>query len=512
VRQRADRDFQNKRVNIVFNVEEGPRVYIEQINVRGNTRTRDYVIRREFDVAEGDPYNRALINRAERRLKNLTFFKEVKITTEPGSAPDRVIINVTVEEQSTGEFSIAGGYSTSDGFLGEVSIGERNLLGRGLYAKASVQYGQHASGYQLSFVEPYLLGYRVAFGLDLFQRITTATDYVSYDTRTFGGGIRLGFPLREDLGIQLRYSLYSQKVSLPLSLQNCNNLTPDFNTIFPTPIAFAGGSYAAAYAAAGSPTQTDCFSDGEASLAVRRELAQGSVLTSLVGYDVNYNTLDNNRSPTSGILASLKQDFAGVGGDVQFVRTTGDFRSYYEVLPDVVGALHLQAGHITSFNCGTFVPKPDSDCLRMLDHFQMGPQLVRGFAPSGIGPRDLTQFNYNGTPGDALGGTMYWGASVEFQTPIFFAPKDYGIKVAVFADAGSLWNYAGPTSWLPPVPRATGEVLTASSNGMFINSSIGAGLLWASPFGPIRFDFAYPLTKQPFDRKQWFRFSGGTTF
>jgi outer membrane protein insertion porin family len=249
---------------------------------------------------------------------------------------------------------------------------------------------------------------------------------------------------------------------------------------------------------------------------VRRELSQGSVLTSLVGYDVNYNTLDNNRSPTSGILATLKQDFAGVGGDVQFIRTTADARSYYEVLPDVISVLHLQGGHISSFNCGTLVPKPpapgEDACVRMLDHFQMGPQLVRGFAPSGIGPRDLTQYLFNGTPGDALGGTMYWGASLELQTPIFFAPKDFGIKVAVFADAGSLWNYAGPTSWLPPLPNATGEVLQASSNSMFINSSVGAGLLWASPFGPIRFDFAYPLTKQPYDRKQWFRFSGGTTF
>jgi outer membrane protein insertion porin family len=223
----------------------------------------------------------------------------------------------------------------------------------------------------------------------------------------------------------------------------------------------------------------------------------------MVGFDVNYNTLDNNRSPTSGILATIKEDFAGVGGDVQFLRTTGDFRSYYEVLPDIVGVLHLQGGHVWGYG---------SDGLRMLDHFQMGPQLVRGFAPSGIGPRDLTLYNFNGTPGDALGGSMYWGASLEFQTPIFFAPKDYGIKVAVFADAGSLWNYQGPTSWLPPVPGATGETLTASSNDMFINSSVGLGILWSSPFGPIRFDFAYPVTKQKFDRTQWFRFSGGTTF
>src|SRR5207244_8768603 len=153
-------------VNVTFVVDDGPRIYVERINVRGNTRTRDYVIRREFDVGEGDAYNRALIDRAERRLKNLNYFKTVKITNEPGSAPDRIVINVDVEEQSTGEFSFAAGFSTADGLLGEVSIGERNLLGRGQMARASVQYGTRARGFELSFVEPYLMGERLALGLD----------------------------------------------------------------------------------------------------------------------------------------------------------------------------------------------------------------------------------------------------------------------------------------------------------------------------------------------------------
>jgi outer membrane protein insertion porin family len=497
VRPRADRDYQARRVNLVYTIDDGQRLYIEQINVRGNTRTRDYVIRREFDVAEGDPFNRALISRAERRLRNLGYFKEVKVTTEPGSSPDRVIIIVQVEEQSTGEFSVGGGYSTQDGFLAEVSIGERNLLGYGLYAKAAVQYGQHSSGYTLSFVEPYLLGYRVAFGVDLFSRLQKPTSFVSYESRTTGGGVRFGFTLREDLSLQLRYSVYSQKITLPEHLRNCNNIPGVVNSangLFPTP-----DHQGMIDPATGLPFAMNCFQDGEASLAVRRELAQGAVLTSLVGYDLAYNTLDNNRNPTSGLLAVLKQDFAGVGGDVQYIRTTGDVRSYYEPIQDVIGVLRLQGGYIHGWG---------SDGLRMLDHFQMGPNLVRGFAPSGIGPRDLTP----GTRNDALGGSMYWGASLEFQTPVFFAPKEVGIKLAVFADAGSLWNYVGPTSWLPPLPGATGEFLQPSSNGMFVNSSVGAGLLWASPFGPLRFDVAYPITKRSFDRTQVFRFSGGAVF
>jgi outer membrane protein insertion porin family len=496
VRPRADRDYQARTVNLIYAIDDGQRIYIEQINIRGNTRTRDHVIRREFDVSEGDPYNRALINRAERRLRNLGYFKDIKVATEPGSSPDRVIISVLVEEQSTGEFSVGGGYSTADGFLAEVSVGERNLLGYGLYAKAAVQYGQKTSGYTLSFVEPYLLGYRVALGLDLYARIQKSTNFVSYESRTEGGGVRLGFTLREDLSLQLRYSLFSQKIDLPHNLRNCNNVNPDWINTFPTPSA-----YGTTFPFPGGPGQVDmnCFQDGEASLAVRRELAQGRVLTSLVGYDLSYNTLDNNRNPTSGILGILKQDFAGVGGDVQYIRTTADVRSYYEPIQDVIGVLRLQGGYIHGWG---------SDGLRMLDHFQMGPNLVRGFAPSGIGPRDLTP----GTTNDALGGSMFWGASVEMQTPLFFAPKEVGIKLAAFADAGSLWNYTGPTSWLPPLPGATGEVLQPSSNSMFVNSSVGVGLLWSSPFGPLRFDLAYPITKQSFDRTQIFRFSGGTTF
>ena len=221
VRPRGDRDFQRKVINITFVVEEGTRAYIERINIRGNTRTRDYVIRREFDIGEGDAYNRALIDRAERRLKNLNYFKTVKITNEPGSAPDRVVVNVNVEEMSTGEFSIAGGYSTSDGFIAEVSVADRNLMGKGQFAKASVSYGQYTRGFNLSFVEPYLLGYRMAGGIDIFARQSLATSYVSYNTQTDGINLRLGFALSEELSLQPHYSIYRQEITLPDNYNNC---------------------------------------------------------------------------------------------------------------------------------------------------------------------------------------------------------------------------------------------------------------------------------------------------
>jgi outer membrane protein insertion porin family len=500
VRPRGERNFETKTISLAFVVEEGARAYIERINIRGNTRTRDYVIRREFDLGEGDAYNRALIDRAERRLKNLNYFKTVKITNEPGSAPDRVVINVDVEEQPTGEFSVSGGYSTADGFIAEVSVADRNLMGRGNLGKVSVTYGQRVRGFDLSFVEPYLFGYRMAGGIDVFARQNLASNYISYDSQTIGTNLRLGFALTEEIAFQPRYTFYNQKITLPFNLNNCQ-----FSSLAPVPgvnpISEAAGLDTNPFA---NGPFGGCYADGEASLAVRKELAAGPVNVSMLGYSLSYNTLDNNRNPTSGLYAELKQDFAGVGGDVNFLRTSGEVRNYYEVFSDIVSVIKLQAGNIT--------PWGGKD-LRMLDQFQMGPNLVRGFSPAGIGPRDLTL----GTTNDALGGSFYWGATLEAQTPLYFLPKDIGIKFAAFADAGNLWSYKGPTFW-----NVTGETLQVGlDSASMIRSSVGVGLLWDSPLGPLRFDLAYPLKKycatgsfgnEVCDRTQIFRFSGGTRF
>jgi outer membrane protein insertion porin family len=507
VKPRGDRNFDAHTVSITFAIDEGPRVYIERINIHGNTRTRDYVIRREFDISEGDAYNRALVDRSERRLKNLDFFKTVKITTEPGSSSDRVILNVELEEKSTGDFSVSGGYSTTDGALAEVSISERNLLGRGLYAKAAVTYGQYARGVTLSFVEPYLLDYRVAAGIDVFYREQLPNSFISYGTKTVGFSPRLGFGIREDLSLQLRYSLYQQKVTLPGQLDNCNNLAGP--TFFPTPAYInqvLGGVDPTTNTANG--LLPGCLGDGEASLPVRQELANGATWTSSVGYSLTYNTLDNNKNPTDGLLIDWKQDFAGVGGDVTYLKTAIDGKYYAPLVGDVVGLLHLQGGMLNHVG---------DQPLRMLDQFQMGPNLVRGFAPNGIGPRDLTFLSYTGT-GDAIGGTKYWGASAELQMPFWFLPKEVGLKGAVYADAGSLWGYQGPTQW-----AATGEINGLVNGnkcacGMvfddtnLVRTSVGVGLIWASPFGPLRFDYAIPITKSKYDVVQEFKFGGGASF
>jgi outer membrane protein insertion porin family len=341
--------------------------------------------------------------------------------------------------------------------------------------------------------------------------------------------LKTGVPLREDLTLQLRYSIYSNQITLVSSLNDCNNVNPNFATTFPTlnaiSAATGAGVIGAAYpnfaAALAGGGQSNCLyttSPGfgspifEASLPVREELAAGAYLTSLAGYGLTYNTVDNNKRPTNGILVNFGQDFAGVGGQSHYLRSVVDFRGYYEVVSDLVSVLHLQGGDMIGLS--------DNGYVRMLDDFKMGPNLVRGFEPAGIGPRDIT----NSTANDAIGGTMYWGASLEVQYPFYFLPKDSGFRGAVFIDSGSEWNYKGETSY-----AANGEVngtITTSTGVSYVcgncamqyadsaapRVSVGASLIWDSPFGPLRFDLAYPILKQPYDRTQFFQFGGGTRF
>jgi outer membrane protein insertion porin family len=499
VHPRGDRDFASKRVNLVYAVDEGPHVYVERINIRGNTRTRDYVIRREFDFGEGDAYNRALVDRAEKRLKNLNYFKSVKLTTEPGSAPDRVVVNVDVEEQSTGEFSFSGGYSTSDGLMGEVSVQERNLLGEGYFARAAVQLGQYARGFDVSFADPYFLGNRMSLTSSIFDKEQTSAIYTSYLSKTYGLTESLGFPLTDNLSVQLRYSVYREELTLPEFLNNCNNIDPNFSTTFPTPTTPLTPNMLKAFNAAVSQglntvDQTNCYQDGEASLAVRAEADAGPVTVSLVGWTMAWNSLDTNKNPSNGWAIDIKQDIAGVGGDVDFIKNTVNARYYYEVLPDIVQLVRLQGGYMLPWG---------GQQIRILDDFQAGPNIVRGFAPYGFGPRDLTP----GTNLDPLGGSEYWAATLEYQEPLFFLPKDVGMRGAVFTDAGWLGNYQGIT-FLPQ----TGESINPLANDYLIRSSVGVGLIWDSPFGPLRFDLAYPITKESYDHTQIFSFGGGTKF
>ena len=273
----------------------------------------------------------------------------------------------------------------------------------------------------------------------------------------------------------------------------------------------------------GTPNRIFCEGNGEASLAIKE--SAGKSLTSLAGLTFNYNTLDSNKDPRNGFYGELKTDVAGLGGDSRYFRATGDARYYHEVFEDVVGIARVQGGHIAGFG---------GDGLRIVDHFFMGPSLVRGFASSGIGPRDISSLD---SRSNAIGGTTYFGGTLEVQFPIFGLPRDLGLKGALFADAGTLFGYKGATTFdvnrngiIEGFADQRGCTLSATvqqecvlvRDSKTIRSSVGASLLWSSPLGPIRFDYAWALSKDEgtiingvkvgADRTQAFRFSGGTRF
>jgi outer membrane protein insertion porin family len=439
VSPRITRSAAARQIDVAFEIEQGARAYVERIDIRGNTRTRGYVIRREFDTAEGDAFNKGLIDRAERRLRNLGYFKTVKIGTKPGSVPDRVILDVEVVERETGNFNIAGGYSTVEGWLAEVKVGDSSFMGTGVAVSSAFTFGQYGRGVDLAATDPYFFGNHGSAGVDIFAKETVANSYQSYGTENYGAMLLIGTPLTEELGMQWRYSLARQAVTLnPASL-------------------------------AASP-----------SIAIQQAAFAGPQWVSAVGDTAAFSTLDNPKAPTSGINSQLRQDLAGLGGDVRFLRTTEDVRYYHQINDDVVSLARGQGGYITGWG-GKQVP--------LIDSFFGGPSMVRGFAPNGFGPRDLTP----GTTMDNVGGTMYWATTTELQSNIPGLPAEYGLKALAFVDAGSVFRYNGPTTF----PGSTQSLQLANAN--IVRSSIGAGLTWASPFGALTVNYAVPLTKASYD-------------
>jgi outer membrane protein insertion porin family len=437
------------RINLLYTVEPGRRLYIERIDIHGNTRTSDDVIRREFDVGEGDPYNRALVDRAERRLKALGYFKTVKIETHAGSAPDRIIVDVALEEQKTGNFNISGGYGSATGPEVSVSIGDRNLFGTGLVGKASITYGEYMRGGSISLTDPYVFDQHISLGGTLFANQTLASPYQSFDETVYGGRLTVGTPINDQLNVQWIYSLYNQGISLD-------------------PAA------------------------GPVSLPIQLAAAEGSMWVSSIGTSVTYSTLDNAKNPSSGFYGQFNTELAGLGGAVNFARTTDDVRYYQPIVGDVVGMVRAQGGYVTPWG---------GQQLPLIDNFFGGPQLVRGFAPDGFGPRDITP----GTTDDNVGGNVYWATSAELQAPMPLVSPDAQLKVALFADTGSLWaNSASSTSKLSSLSPSQ-EI----ANSQALRASVGASLIWDSPFGAIRVDYAYPVAKEPYDVTQRLNFTAG---
>ena len=489
VRPRAQRDYANRRIAITYYVEEGPRVYVERINVRGNDRTRDYVIRREFDMSEGDAYSKALVNKAQRRLERLGYFKNVKVNAEQGSAADRVVVNVDVEEQATGEIGFGAGYSTSDGVLGDVTFTEKNFLGRGQYLKAGITYGEYQRGYQLSFTEPYFLGYRVSAGFDIYQKEYLESEFRNYTEKNTGATVRFGLPISENLTFGVAYTLNQQKIGIAASQYDQDYTNGEASLAY---LRFVCPTY---------PNTVGCDFNRER-------------LTSVPAYNLVYNSLDNLQMPHDGIYVKFSQEFAGAGGDARFIRTTLDARYYRELNADwgMVGMLRVKAGNITGIG---------GQKVELFDNFFLGGETIRGFAPLGIGPRDITSVTQtvNGinqvyTLNNALGGKNYVAGTAEVSVPFPGTPEEFGLFLSGFSDAGVLWG-------VDKASLPIGQNVCSSTKQCTVfkyvdeaklRASVGVGLMWKSPFGPLRADFGIPVVKEKYDQTQIFRFSGGTQF
>ncbi|MDT6938754.1 outer membrane protein assembly factor BamA [Brucella pseudogrignonensis] len=460
VEPRGDRNFENNTISVVYSVDQGPRAYVERIEIRGNDKTRDYVIRREFDMNEGDAFNQVMVQRAKRRLEALDFFQTVNVSTAPGAEPDQVVLIVDVVEKSTGEFSIGGGYTTggdSPGAQVEAAITERNFLGRGQFIRISAGAGQDAMrNYALSFTEPYFLGYRMSAGFDVFRRSYRVSSGGRYDVEQTGGTIRFGLPITDNFSAGLAYNLVQEKYKL-------------YNDV-------SAGYYAPALieAAENSPW-----------------------LRSSISYSLTYNSIDDMKNPHDGIYAKFNQEFAGLGGDAKYIKTT--FKgNYYQTLAqeaDIVGMLGVGGGYIHEFG---------NDGVRIFDMFKNNSDIIRGFKFNGIGPyQDSADGNRYW-----LGGTTYVNATAEVQFPMPVIPDSLGIRGALFADAAMLY---GNSSNLGVYP-GTNTPVPVLGDDKKIRSSVGVSLMWASPFGPLRFDYAIPVSKADSDKVQNFNFGVSTKF
>ena len=507
VRPHGQRDEAAHQIAVAFTVDDGPKVYIERIDVVGNTRTRDYVIRREFDIGEGDPYNHSMVEQGERRLNRLGYFKKVHISTRPGTSPDRVIVTVEVEDQPTGSVSLSGGYSTTAGFLAEVAFTETNFLGRGQYVKLSASEGQYSRGWGVSFTEPYFLDQRLAAGIDIYHKEQNPNTWATYSNWTTGATVRLGVPITNEFTVQPNYSIYGSAIKIPSQYEDCNVPGAAGNVYGP-------GNTGTWDSITGTALDTtNCLTNGEASVAFKAAAAQGTVLTSALGYSLIWDNIDDRKNPSSGMYANFHQDVAGLGGDSHFLRETFDGKYYYPLTDDLTGLVHLQGGQVTQIG-GGYLP--------LTDNFNLGPTLVRGFAPGGIGPRDIS--DTASLAGNGLGGTTYFGGSAEIQFPIFGLPKEVGLKGAIFADAGTEFGFQGATDFskLLGYTNCPSNPATSSKDWQYscltvddehtIRSSVGASIIWASPLGPIRLDYAYAVTKGKYDQLQAFNFTGGANF
>jgi outer membrane protein insertion porin family len=458
---RVQRNFEGRTIEIFFEIAEAPRVYVERVDIIGNARTRDEVIRREFRLAEGDAFNRVLVDRSRTRIRALGFFSDVVITEEAGSEPDRTALRVEVTEQPTGELSLGAGFSSQDSIIGEFSYTERNLFGRGQFLRASVSYSAFQQNYDIRFTEPYFLGRPLEAGALAYKVRQDFIDQAGFNSDITAIGFLFGFPVSEYARVSPHYNFSIATIRTQLNA--------------PTAVALSGGTAS----------------------------------TSAVGYVYTYDTRDNIFRPNTGWLFNFRQDVAGLGGELNWLRTIADVR-YWRPIEifglDFVGLASLEGGFISSYA---------GQQIRINERFFRGGPTFRGFEFSGVGPRDLATRSRV-----ALGGQAYVHNTFELRLPQF-VPDEYGITLSLFNDFGTLGYLRGVTRECDPVGQFVANPITGQqvfSGGTCIQdnlaprASAGVSINWNSPFGPVSIDIGYPYIQEAYDRVQAITFRTITNF
>jgi outer membrane protein insertion porin family len=447
-------------LKISYDVTEGPRAYIERIDIIGNDHTHDEVIRRELAIYEGDAYNKALVERARRKLINLDFFSAIDFREEQGSAADKVVLVVQVQEKSTGSLSFSLGYSSVEQVVGSVGLSERNLFGTGKQVSINTTLSFKRQSVDFSYTEPYFMGMPITAGFDLFGNSTDDSNYAGYTSKQLGGALRAGFKLDDYSRIDLRYALAYRDVT-------------DVNVATSSPAIIA---------------------------------QMGKSWKSAVSIKYTYDDLDSSVDPTTGFRGQLETEIAGLGGTAQFakVEAHGWYFTPLPIMDDrVILKIEGNAGYIQPFN------KKDS-AIPLQDRFFMGGDSFRGFDYSGVGPH---QYGNDGGL-DSIGGKAYAIGTIEANFPLGL-PEEYGIEGAVFSDFGTVFDsvdksVANTGTNCPGSGTYSGPCTVLDSMGL--RASIGAGIVWNSPFGPLKFSASYPILKQQGDNTQMFQFMMGTKF
>ena len=434
VRPRINRNRESQIIDVTFEVNEGPRVFVERIDIFGNVRTLDKVIRREFRLVEGDAFNAAKLRRSRQRIQNLDFFQTVEIERLPGTAPDKTVVQVAVTEKSTGSISLGAGFSTTSGPIAEIGLREKNFLGQGQDLALKFVLASTRSQLDLSFTEPFFMNRDIRAGFDIFHVSQDLQDYSSLDTKRTGFALRVGYPITERLNQSWRYILKREEVNEVSS--NASTLIQD---------------------------------------------QRGTEFVSEISHTIALDTTDSRLTPTKGYFTSLQTSVAGLGGPVKHLRNLVRAGIVTQIADQWIVTTSGTAGYIVGLGKN----------VRFLQRFFVGGDDLRGFATSGIGPRDKLT-------GDSLGGEWKYTGRVQLAFPFAFLPEGSGVKGRLFSDVGS----AGK---LEPSNSNVGD--TAS-----VRLSVGTGLTWLSPFGPIGVDLGFPLLKETFDEKENFRISFGTQF